>query len=67
MPTEKPFPSDIKPTSRSFTPGNFPQTEFIAQNGAKSVIRYGNKQVDAKLTLNFNNITDEQAFKILEN
>ena len=67
MPTEKPFPSDIKPTSRSFTPGNFPQTEFIAQNGAKSVIRYGNKQVDAKLTLNFNNITDEQAFQILEN
>ena len=67
MPTEKPFPSDIKPTSRSYTPGSYPQTEFVAQNGAKSVIRYGNKQVDAKLTLNFNNITDEQAFKILEN
>ena len=66
MATLRPFPN-IKPASRSYTPGSYPQTEFVAQNGAKSVIRYGNKQVDAKLTLNFNNITDEQAFKILEN
>ena len=67
MPTEIPFPSDIKPTSRTYTPGVYPQTEFESQNGAKVVMRYGNKQVNAKLTLNFNNITDEQAFKILEN
>jgi len=66
MATVRPFPN-IKPASRSYTPGSYPQTEFVAQNGAKSVIRYGNKQVDAKLTLNFNNITDEQAFEILEN
>ena len=60
------FPS-IKPSSRTFTPGRYPQTEFIAQNGAKTVIRYGDKQVDAKLTLNFTNISDSQAFAILEN
>ena len=60
------FPS-IKPSSRTFTPGRYPQTEFIAQNGAKTVIRYGDKQVDAKLTLNFINISDSQAFAILEN
>ena len=60
------FPS-IKPSSRTFTPGRYPQTEFIAQNGAKTVIRYGDKQVDAKLTLNFTNILDSQAFEILEN
>ena len=60
------FPS-IKRSSRTFTPGRYPQTEFIAQNGAKTVIRYGDKQVDAKLTLNFTNISDSQAFAILEN
>ena len=59
------FPN-IKPSSRSYTPGTYPQTEFVAQNGAKSVIRYGNKKVDAKLTLGFTNITDSQANEILE-
>jgi len=66
MATDIPFPN-IKPSSRSYTPGTYPQTEFVAQNGAKSVIRYGNKQVDAKLTLNFTNILDSEAFEILEN
>ena len=65
MATARPFPN-IKPASRSFTPGNFPQTEFVAQNGAKSVIRYGNKKTDAKLSLGFSNITDSQANEILD-
>ena len=55
----------IKPSSRSYTPGRYPQTEFIAQNGAKTVIRYGNKKVDAKLSLGFTNITDAEANEIL--
>jgi hypothetical protein len=59
------FPN-IKPTSRTYTPGKYPQTEFVAQNGAKTVLRYGNKKVDAKLTLGFTNITDSQANEILE-
>ena len=67
MATEIPFPSNIKPSSRSYTPGKYPQTEFVAQNGAKTILRYGDKQVDAKLTLNFTNILDSQAFEILEN
>ena len=66
MANKRNFPT-IKPSSRTFTPGRYPQTEFVAQNGAKTVIRYGNKQVDAKLTLNFTNILDSQAFEILEN
>jgi len=66
MATNIPFPN-IKPSSRNYTPGTYPQTEFVAQNGAKSVIRYGDKQVNAKLTLNFTNILDSQAFAILEN
>ena len=65
MANKRNFPT-IKPSSRSFTPGRYPQTEFVAQNGAKTVIRYGNKQVDAKLTLGFTNIADSQANEILD-
>tara|TARA_R100001509_G_scaffold82724_2_gene46615 strand:- start:2210 stop:2644 length:435 start_codon:yes stop_codon:yes gene_type:complete len=64
MSTQRFFPP-IKPSSRSYTPGRYPQTEFIAQNGAKTVIRYGNKKVDARLTLGFTNITDDEANLIL--
>jgi len=59
------FPT-IKPSSRSYTPGTYPQVEFVAQNGAKTVLRYGNKKVDAKLSLGFTNITDSQASEILD-
>ena len=65
MSTQRSFPS-IKPSSRSYTPGRYPQTEFAAQNGAKTVIRYGNKRVDARLTLGFTNISDTQANELLE-
>ena len=60
----KSFPN-IKPASRSYTPGVYPQVEFSAQNGAKTVIRYGNKKVNSKLSLGFTNITDEKALEIL--
>ena len=65
MATNIPFPN-IKPSSRSYTPGVYPQTEFESQNGAKVVMRYGNKQVNAKLSLGFTNITDSQANEILD-
>ena len=45
MATNRPFPN-IKPSSRSYTPGVYPQTEFESQNGAKVVMRYGDKQVN---------------------
>lgn len=61
------FPSDLAPSSRSFTAGEYPQNVFEAQNGAKSVIRYGNKQVNATLTLGFTNISDENVMSILYN
>lgn len=59
------FPS-LKPTSRSYSPGSYPQTEFQAQNGAKTIVRFGNRRVDSKLTLAFNNIPDSDAASILE-
>ena len=61
------FPVDITPTSRNYSPGEFPQTVFEAQNGAKTVLRYGNKRVNASLSLSFKNITDNQAAQILAN
>lgn len=66
MASPKAFPS-IKPTSRSYTPGNYPSTNFESLDGTKTHIRYGNKRVNATLSLGFSNITDAQAFQILEN
>ncbi len=67
MAQEVAFPAGIKPSSRSFSPGTYPSTNFESLDGTKTHIRYGNKQVNATLQLGFSNITDEQAFDILEN
>jgi len=61
------FPSGITPTSRSYSPGEFPQTIFESQNGAKTILKYGSKRVNASLSLSFKNITDNQAAQILGN
>jgi len=66
MATARPFPS-IKPTSRSYNPGQYPSTDFESLDGTKTHIRYGNKRVNSTLTLGFSNITDAQAYEILEN
>ena len=60
------FP-DIKPSGRSYSPGDYAQTVFEAQNGAKTVIRYGSKRVNAKLSVRFSNITDAEVVAILQN
>ena len=62
----KAFPN-IRPSSRTYTPGNFPQTEFRAQNGALTILRYGNKRVDSTLSLEFRNILDSEAKNIIDN
>ena len=64
MATARLFPT-IKPTSRSFQPGKYPSTEFEALNGVKTHIRYGNKRVNATLTLGCSNISDGAAGLIL--
>lgn len=61
-----PFPK-IKPSSRSYSAGSYPQTEFEAQNGAMSVVRFGSRRINSELTLSFQNITDDQAVQILQN
>jgi len=66
MTTEKPFPT-VKPTSRRYSPGTYPSTNFESLDGTKTHLRYGNKRVNATLSLGFSNITDAQAYEILEN
>ena len=60
------FPQ-INPTSRTYSPGDYPQVEFEAQNGVKTVIRYGKNRTNSSLRLGFNNISDEDAFLIVDN
>ena len=60
------FPS-IKPSSRSYNPGEYPQTKFEAQNGVKTIMRYGKNRVNATLQLGFSNISDADAALILAN
>jgi hypothetical protein len=60
------FPS-LKPTSRSYNPGQYPSTDFESLDGTKTHIRYGNKRVNATLNLGFSNISDADAALILAN
>ena len=66
MTTAQPFPQ-IKPTSRSYSAGTYPSTNFESLDGTKTHLRYGNKRVNATLTLGFSNITDADAALILDN
>jgi len=66
MATPRPFPI-IKPTSRSYSPGTFPSTDFESLDGTKTHLRYGNKRVNATLQLGFSNISDADAALILDN
>ena len=63
--TQIAFPRLI-PSARSYTPGDYPQTDFTAQNGATTVVRFGNRRVNSKLSLTFNNIPDSDAASILQ-
>lgn len=60
------FPA-LVPSSRSYTPGVFPEQQFQAQNGAVVRVRYGNQRYSSSLSLTFANIIDSKAALILEN
>lgn len=54
------FPA-LQPTSRSFSPGNFPVKTFNSQSGAEVRILYGNERTKMTLNLGYENITDAEA------
>lgn len=60
-------PTNITPSTRSYSPGEYPQVEFEAQNGVKTVIRYGKNRTGSSLSLGFDNILDSDAAAILKN
>ena len=66
MATPVDFPA-IKPTSRSYNPGTYPSTTFESLDGTKTHLRFGNRRVNATLTLGFSNISDADAALILAN
>ena len=60
------FPA-LVPSSRSYSPGVFPEQQFQAQNGAVVRVRYGNQRYSSSLSLTFANILDADAASILQN
>ena len=60
-------PTNLVPSTRSYSPGEYPQNEFQALNGVKTIIRYGKRRYESSLTLGFNNIADSDAAAILQN
>ena len=56
----------IAPSSRTYNPGEFPQTVFEAQNGATAVIRFGSKRVNSSLRLGFTALTDAEVVEIFQ-
>lgn len=58
---------DLRPSSRSFTPGDYPVKIFRSQSGAEARILYGNKRVGGTLELTYQNISDADANLFLTN
>ena len=64
----KTFPTiNSGPSSRKYNPGQYPSATFESLDGTKTHLRYGNKRVNATLTLGFANITDGDVGLILDN
>ena len=55
------YPIALKPTSRSFNPGNYPVKAFKSQSGAETRILYGSRRTNLKLSLTYENISDASA------
>lgn len=58
------FPA-LTPTSREFSPGDWPNKRFNSQSGAEVRILYGTQRTNAKLTFNYDNISDTVAQQFL--
>jgi hypothetical protein len=56
---------NLRPSSRTFTPGDYPVKLFRSQNGAEARILYGNKRIGGTLELTYQNISDSDADSFL--
>jgi hypothetical protein len=58
------FP-ELVPSSRTFSPGDFPIKKFNTQSGAEIRILYGSRMVNQVFELSYANISDSQAESFL--
>lgn len=59
------FPS-LAPTSRDFSPGDWPIKRFNSQSGAEVRILYGSQRTNAKLSLSYENLSDSSTQLFLD-
>jgi hypothetical protein len=59
------FPT-LQPTSRDFSPGDWPIKRYNSQSGAEVRILYGSRRTNAKLSLGYDNISDSNAQQFLD-
>lgn len=56
----------ITPSTRVYTAGRYPTRIVDFQNGSQSAIRYGNRRSQSQLLLEFANVEEKWAVKILK-
>lgn len=56
----------LRPTSRTFDPGNWSTRTYNAQNGAEVRILYGSQRYNLKLALTYSNLSDSEAEQFLQ-
>ena len=59
------FPN-LRPTSREYSPGVYPETQFTALNGAVTRVAYGNRRSQSTLSLGFTALSDKEVGEILD-
>ncbi len=55
----------LKPSARTYTPGNWANKQYNSISGSETRIRYGDKRYNATLQLTYSNISDTDADKFL--
>ena len=60
-----PYPT-IRPSTRQYSPGNWPVRTYNAQNGAEVRLLYGSVRTNLKLQLAYTNLPDAEAAKFLD-
>lgn len=59
------FPTSLEPTSRSYSPGDYPVKSYNANSGAEFRILYGSSPFNMILDLSYSNVTDAEADQFL--
>ena len=62
---DRDFPK-LGPSTRSYSPGEYPETIFYALNGASTRIQYGNRASASKMSMGFKGLTDKEAMSIIK-